>query len=245
MYAIISDLHANLPALTAVLADIDQHGVTEVICLGDVVGYGPFPVECLRLTKERAKVTLLGNHDEALMSEPLNFSKYAHQVVKWTQTQLPRGEPEIDELWDYVAGMELMWSRGPDLFVHGSPNDPTQEYLMPTDDLTATKYDDAFGEFERLCFVGHTHVPCVITPDRRVRTAKELDLTYELDAEQAIVNVGSVGQPRDKDPRACYVLVDDVVVTWRRVAYDVDVTVRKLAEVGLPVQLAERLMKGV
>lgn len=244
MYAIISDLHANLPALTAVFADIDAQGVTEVICLGDVVGYGPFPVECLKLTKARAKVTLLGNHDEALLGEPLNFSKHAHAVVKWTLTQMPRGEPEIDELWDYIGDMKMIWDRGEDLFVHGSPREPTQEYLMPNDDFSSEKYDEVFDEVKRFLFVGHTHVPGVITPDRRFRLAKQLGWEYTLDAEQAIINVGSVGQPRDQDPRACYALVDETKVTWRRVGYDIDATVAKLAEVGLPKQLAERLLAG-
>ncbi len=241
MYAVISDLHANLPALEAVFADIDQHGVTEVICLGDVVGYGPFPLECLRLVRERAKVTLLGNHDEALLTEPQSFSKMAHEVVEWTRGLLPRGEPEIDELWDWIGDMPLMWERGPDTFVHGSPSEPTQEYLLPGDDMNSAKYDDVFDGFGRLCFVGHTHLPCVMTPDRRVRRAKELDHEYKLDADQAIINVGSVGQPRDRDPRACYVLVEDDVVRWRRVPYDVDATVAKLAEVGLDDALGRRL----
>lgn len=244
MYAVISDLHANLPALTAVFADIDAQGIEEVICLGDVVGYGPFPVECLRLVQSRAKVTLLGNHDEALLGEPLGFSKYAHQVVEWTRTQLPRDGEGMEELWNFVGDMPLIWERGPDLFVHGSPCEPTQEYLLPTDDMNSAKYDDAFEEVNRLCFVGHTHVPCVMTPDRRVRLARALDHEYKLDAEKAIVNVGSVGQPRDRDPRACYVVVEDDVVRWRRVEYDIDAMVAKLTEVGLPKQLAERLLAG-
>ncbi|MBX3467135.1 MAG: metallophosphoesterase family protein [Planctomycetes bacterium] len=244
MYAVISDLHANLPALTAVFEDIDRHGVEEVICLGDIVGYGPFPAECLRLVRERATVTLLGNHDEALLSGPLSFSKYAHQVIEWTKTQLPREDPEVEPLWEFVADLPLVHERGRDLFVHGSPSEPTQEYLLPTDDLGSEKYDDVFAGFQRLCFVGHTHQPCVITPDRRVRMAKELGNEYRLDAEQAVINVGSVGQPRDLDPRSCYVLVEDDHVQWRRVAYDIDATVARLAEVGLPEQLARRLLSG-
>jgi diadenosine tetraphosphatase ApaH/serine/threonine PP2A family protein phosphatase len=246
LYAVISDLHSNLPALEAVFKDIDAQGIPEVICLGDVVGYGPFPVECLRLVKQRARVCLLGNHDEALLGEPLSFSVEAARAVEWTREQMPRGDPAFEELWEYVACMELMWSREEDLFVHGSPVEPTQEYLMPGDDLKSRKYDDVFGDgqFERLLFVGHTHLPCVITPDRRVRRAKELENTYALDQPQAIVNVGSVGQPRDGDPRACYAVVDGTTVRWRRVPYDVDATMSRIREVGLPERLAERLMKG-
>ena len=244
MYAIISDLHSNLPALEAVFKDIDAQGIEEVICLGDVVGYGPYPVECLRLVKERARVCLLGNHDEALLGEPLSFSVHAARAVEWTREQMPRGEAEFEALWEYIACMELMWNRDDDLFVHGSPIEPTQEYLMPGDDLTSQKYDHVFGEFSRLLFVGHTHLPCVITPDRKVRRAKELEGAYTLDQEQAIVNVGSVGQPRDGDPRACYAVVDDLTVRWRRIPYDVDQTMSRIREVGLPDQLAERLMKG-
>lgn len=244
MYAIISDIHSNLPALEAVFQDIDKQGVEAVYCLGDVVGYGPFPVECLRRVKERAEVCLLGNHDEALLGEPLNFSVNAAKAIEWTRAQMPREDPQFEELWEYVGAMELMWERAQDLFVHGSPIEPTQEYLMPTDDLSAEKYDHVFGEFRRLLFVGHTHLPCVITPDRKVRRAKELNQEYKLDQKQAIVNVGSVGQPRDHDPRACYVVVDDDLVRWRRVAYDVDATVAKIHEVGLPKALAERLQNG-
>lgn len=244
MYAVISDLHANLPALEAVFADLDAEGAEEVVCLGDVVGYGPFPGECLRLVRQRAKVTLLGNHDEALLSGPLSFSKMAHEVVEWTRTQLPREEPELEELWAFMAELPLIWERGPDLFVHGSPSEPTQEYLLPNDDMNSAKYDDVFEGFQRLCFVGHTHLPCVMTPDRRVRRAKALGNEYKLDAEQAVINVGSVGQPRDRDPRACYVLVDDDLVRWRRVAYDVDATVARLAAVGLPDALGQRLRDG-
>lgn len=244
MYAVISDLHSNLPALTAVFADIDAQKIDEVICLGDVVGYGPFPVECLKLVKERVKVTLLGNHDEAVLGEALSFSTNAQQVVDWTREQLPRDDPEMAELWEFMGDMQMIWERKPDLFVHGSPVDPTQEYLLPTDDLKSTKYDDVFGEFQRMCFVGHTHLPCVITPDRRVRRAKELKNEYRLDDDQAIVNVGSVGQPRDGDPRACYVVVDGDRIRWRRVSYDVDATASRIRELGLPAALADRLMIG-
>jgi diadenosine tetraphosphatase ApaH/serine/threonine PP2A family protein phosphatase len=243
MYAIISDLHSNLPALKAVFEDIDAQGVTEVLCLGDVVGYGPWPVECLRLTKQRAKLTLLGNHDEALMGEPLNFNATAHAVVKWTEAQMPRDDPEMDELWDYLGDMQMLHEQGPDMFVHGSPRDPTQEYLMPKD-AASGKYDEVFDDFERLLFVGHTHIPCVITPDRNVRLAKSMNNEYRLDAEKATINVGSVGQPRDRDPRACYVVVEDDLVRWRRVAYDLDATIAKLEEAGLPPELGARLRDG-
>lgn len=244
MYAVISDLHSNLAALEAVFADVASCGVDEVLCLGDVVGYGPDPVACLRLVREKVKLTLLGNHDEALMSEPFNFSAAAKAAIDWTRAQLPRDDPDMDELWAFLADLELMHQRGPDLFVHGSPTDPTQDYLMPGDDLTSPKYDDVFEEFERLLFVGHTHLPCVITPDRKVRRAGALGNEYKLDADQAIVNVGSVGQPRDRDPRSCWVLVDDDRITWRRVPYDVQQTMDRIRAAGLPAQLAERLMSG-
>jgi diadenosine tetraphosphatase ApaH/serine/threonine PP2A family protein phosphatase len=243
-FAVISDLHANLAAVQAVLDDIESQGVDEVICLGDVVGYGPQPIEVLNLVKDRASVTLLGNHDEALMGDAFNFSRQASHVVNWTREQMPREEPEYQPLWSYLADMQLMWERGPDMFVHGSPLDPTQEYLLPTDDLSSDKYDDVFDEFERFLFVGHTHLPCVITPDRTVRTSSELENSYALDAEQAIINVGSVGQPRDRDTRACYVIVDDTTVRWRRVEYDVETTLKQILAVGLPDTLAKRLKAG-
>lgn len=241
MYAIISDIHSNLPALKAVLADIDAEGAEEVICLGDVVGYGPDPLECLELVKERASVTLLGNHDEALLAEPFNFSRHAAKVIEWTKEQLPHGEERTQPLWDFVGDMQMLWERGRDMYVHGSPLDPTQDYLLPSG---AGEYEDVFEEFERLLFCGHTHLPCVITPDGRCERSRELEDEYLLDDAKAIVNVGSVGQPRDRDTRACYVLVDDDHVRWRRVEYDVAATVARIRELGLPGPLADRLEVG-
>ena len=244
MFAVVSDLHANLAAVQAVLADIEAEGVEEIICLGDVVGYGPQPVEVLTLMKDRANVTLMGNHDEALMGDAFNFSRHAAAVVDWTRQQMPREDEAYAPLWSYLADMELLYERGPDMFVHGSPNDPTQEYLMPNDDLDSDKYDDVFDEFERFLFVGHTHLPCAMTPDHRVRMSRDLEDSYELDADKAVINVGSVGQPRDRDTRACYVIADERTIRWRRVEYDVDATIAKLVEAGLPDALAKRLKVG-
>lgn len=253
MYAVISDIHSNLEALTAVLADLDALGVKDVRCLGDIVGYGPSPLECVDLVMARASVVVRGNHDEALVHGAYGFHLRAQEAIDWTRDQLKPGffsGPAVRRRWDWLAALPVRHEDGPDVLVHGSPRDPTQEYLMASEVAfgPTEKYEEVFAQVERLLFVGHTHLPGIITSDYEAKTPADLGgalRVSDLAGRRAIVNVGSVGQPRDKDPRACYTLVDGDVVTWRRVAYDAARTVERVK--GTPrlhPSLGERLLVG-
>ena len=216
MIAIISDIHANQEALEAVLADIDRRGIKDVICLGDVVGYGASPQACLDLVIERALFCMCGNHDQAVFYEPYNFNVGAERACYWTR-ELFESEPKKairDRRWEYLGKLPFRVKLQDLLFVHGSPRRPVNEYLFAED--VYTNPQKIIANFERLedhqraCFTGHTHVPGVFLDDPYFDPPSELPEPgiYELSAdEKAIINVGSVGQPRDHDPRACYVLL--------------------------------------
>jgi predicted phosphodiesterase len=234
MFAIISDIHANLPALTAVLEDIDRRGVKEVFCLGDIIGYGPQPRECLDLLIERHIVSIMGNHDQAVFYEPTNFNAGAEKASYWTR-QVLEDEPDREKRnhrWSFLGRLPIRLQMGNILMVHGSPRRPVNEYIFPDDIYTNTvKLSAIFERVEHLCFVGHTHVPGVFLDDPDFYSLEELDDVYTIsNLERAIINVGSVGQPRDQDQRACYVIVRDDKIEFSRVEYDVEETVKLIFE---------------
>ncbi|VTU00358.1 Metallophosphoesterase OS=Planctomyces brasiliensis (strain ATCC 49424 / DSM 5305 / JCM 21570 / NBRC 103401 / IFAM 1448) GN=Plabr_0624 PE=4 SV=1: Metallophos_2 [Gemmataceae bacterium] len=242
MWAVLSDIHANLEALDAVLDDIARHPVTRIICLGDVLGYGPNPIECLERAMEW-NVTLMGDHDQAVMAQPVGFS--LPTLERWTIWQRERLESSgRNDLWEYLGLRPRSRRDGDFLFVHGSPRNPLNEYLFPEDVYNEKKMDANFRLTEQYCFAGHTHVPGVFT-EGRFLAPDEFGGVYRLDHRKTIVNVGSVGQPRDGDWRACYALVDGLTVTFRRVEYDVDATVQKIyANPELDNFLGDRLREG-
>ena len=255
MLAIISDIHSNIEALTAVLDDIDSHGVKTILCLGDVVGYGPDPVECVRLVAERAELTLMGNHDAAVVFEPSKFNVAAENSCFWTRGQVEAAEPAPrNACWDFLGmlpvtvkydGSEL--GLGTMVLAHGSPRRPVNEYLFPDDVYTApNKLQGQFERFERLCFVGHTHAPGVFTKGPDWYTPDELEGVWKTNGtEKALINVGSVGQPRDRDPRASYVLVEPGKVRFMRVPYDAEAVAAKVYAVPeLDDYLGTRLKEG-
>ena len=247
MKALISDIHGNLEALQAVLKDIEKNHVTEIYCLGDVVGYGPNPRECLERVMD-CRVTLLGNHDQAALFDPSNFNEKAERAILWTREQLEASIPNraaMERRWEFLAEMPRTYREGDLLLVHGSPRNPIHEYIFPEDIYNERKMDALFRLVERYCFQGHTHVPGIFTESLSFLSPEDVDGTYHLDGRKVLVNVGSVGQPRDGDPRACYVLLDDDALYYRRVEYDVDATARKILSIpDLDNFLAERLRQG-
>ena len=245
--ALISDIHANLEALTAVLQDIRDQGVTELYCLGDAIGYGPDPCECLDKVINRCEVTILGNHDQAALFDPDGFNPVALQAVYWTREQLETqgGANQINQRWDFLGELPKTHNEGDLFFVHGSPREPTNEYVFPEDVYNQRKMDALFGRVERYCFQGHTHIPGVFTQQRQFLTPEDLGAQYRLGDDKVMINVGSVGQPRDNDPRACYVILEDDVVNFRRVDYDVDTTAQKIYDIDdLDNMLGDRLRTG-
>jgi len=245
--AIISDIHGNLEALGAVLEDIASQEVTEIVCLGDVVGYGPNPCECLDIA-ERFERTLLGNHDQAVLYDPEGFSSGAEKAIFWTRKQLERddGSPDTQRRLEFLAELDRTHRENGFQYLHASPRDPVNEYVFPEDVYHASKMEALFSMIEGICFQGHTHVPGVFTTEPRFLPAAELARGYVVrPGVKAMINVGSVGQPRDCDWRASYAILDDGVVRFRRVEYDVRTTVEKIhREPELDDFLGDRLLEG-
>jgi diadenosine tetraphosphatase ApaH/serine/threonine PP2A family protein phosphatase len=249
MKAILSDIHGNLEALQAVLQDAARHGVEAVYCLGDTVGYGPDPRECLDLAMGW-QVVLLGNFDQAVLSDAPDLGPTAIAATRslvWSRRELKAAVPDpqaSNRRRQFLTERPRSQQEGNFLFVHGSPRNPLHEYVFPEDIYNQRKMAAIFSLVERYCFLGHTHVPGVFTDDGRFRTPEEVDCLYRLDARKTVVNVGSVGQPRDGDWRACYVLLDRDVTVFRRVEYDIGTTVRKIRDIDPDGFLGDRLGDG-
>lgn len=250
--ALISDVHGNIEALRAVLDDIRAQGVSVIYCLGDTIGYGPNPCECLDIVMSVAKVTILGNHDQAALFDPDGFNPIAQQAAEWTRDQLEANGSAsvINRRWDFLGELPRTHNEGIFLFVHGSPRDPTNEYVFPEDWYNPRKMEALFDRIGRYCFQGHTHIPGIFSPTSTGRPFIEPDQcdgVYQLSEDKAMINVGSVGQPRDNDPRACYVILDDErkIVSFRRVEYPLEETVRKIYSIPrLDNMLGDRLRSG-
>ena len=256
MLAVISDIHSNIVALKAVLADIANRQIEHTVCLGDVVGYGPWPKECLDLVREHAEVTMMGNHDYAVLYEPNKFNVGAEAACFWTRQQL-EDEPDAqarNARWDFLGKFKTKHVINgkplglPELtFVHGSPRRPINEYIFPDDVYNnPNKVQGLFERFNQLCFVGHTHVPGVFLDTPDFFSPDELEGLYELDhSRKAMINVGSVGQPRDRDNRASYVVVTAQAVEFIRVPYDVESVTKRVLEIAeLDDYLGTRLKEG-
>ena len=239
---VVSDIHSNLEALTAVVEDAGRDGaIDELWCLGDTVGYGPDPGECIRLVREfPSYVCIAGNHDLAAIgkmgTEEFNYA--AAHAAHWTAAQLSSEEAS------FLADLPLVVGMGKFTLVHGSLRSPVWEYLMSAEAAGAT--------FQRMttpyCLVGHSHIPflCVEGGEKGGFAPFPLDTKVGLGEDRLIINPGGVGQPRDGDPRSSYVIYDSQVesVERRRVAYDISATQEKMRRAGLPAPLIDRLEHG-
>ena len=244
--AIVSDIHANLPALEAVLADIESQGITRIICLGDVVGYGPDPVECWRRIRAVADIIIMGNHDMALVTREMpRFHPRAKQAIDWTTNRILE-ESDGQDILKAISSLPLSESEADRLYVHGSPAGGTMDYLLPADVFDRQRMIREFKEVKHLAFNGHSHIPGVIEKGAAFMPPESLaDRVYFLTKDKAIINVGSVGQPRDGDNRSCYVTVWDDRIQYHRVRYPADVTCEKILSIPeLDPFLGKRLMVG-
>ncbi len=244
--AIISDIHGNSEALTAVLEHIRHQACEETICLGDIVGYGPNPCECVDQVI-RLNASILGNHDLGALFDPEGFSNAAEQAIFWTRKQLEGGSPreEARSRLDFLARLPRTRREGKLMFVHGSVRNPLNEYVFPEDVFNRRKMDKLFSMVQGYCFQGHTHVPGIFTSDMQFVRPEECGMRFELSSEKAMINVGSVGQPRDGDWRSCYVILDGNVIEFHRVEYDVQATIDKIYSIpDLDDFLGDRLRDG-
>lgn len=252
--AIVSDIHANIEAFTAVLEDIRQQNIDAIYCLGDVIGYGPNPVECLDEAYKVCRFILLGNHEEAVLTGAFGFNPTAKEAVDWTRSQLKPGWLSLSNTkkrWDALKKLPLAYVEDEFLFVHGSPRDPTMEYILrsDTDDLfgdVPEKIREIFDQIDKVCFVGHTHTPGIITEDSKWYGTQDFDGVWELkNGERIVCNIGSVGQPRDKDNRASYVSFTEHEIFFHRISYDFKKTQEKIHKIPqLDNRNAERLKYG-
>lgn len=247
MKAIISDIHGNLEALEAVLEDIrSQPGIEKIYCLGDVVGYGPNPCECVDQVIKHCEVTILGNHDQGALFDPEGFNSGAERAIFWTREKLETGDPSSNEKrWEFLGERPRMHRDDNFLFVHGSARNPLNEYVFPEDIYQQNKMERIFALVDQYCFQGHTHIPGVFTEDMTFRSPEELNFEYTLNDKKTLINVGSVGQPRNGDTRSSYVILDGHKVSFRRVEYDFNVTAQKIYdESDLDDYLGDRLRSG-
>ena len=281
MKAIISDIHANLESLCAVIKDIELYSVNEILCLGDIVGYGADPEACTDIIMEKVDFSLMGNHDYALIHGPSNFNPYAADIIyKTTEKMYPKKmeencdtdcfEPDFYRCdhnntnakcillrhtdkyrWEFIKNLPEIKKYEYFTIVHGSPLNHIRDYVYPDviESLwNADKIGAILSKFDNLLFCGHTHIPCIITSDYNCIYPNSCDYRYKLNPEKKyIINTGSVGQPRDRDNRACYLLFDDMNygIEWRRIPYDIETTKQKITKMcGKDNWCSQRLLLG-
>jgi predicted phosphodiesterase len=242
-YGILGDIHSNLSALRAVLEKMDEAGVDTLISVGDVVGYGAAPSACIELLRERGAVVVKGNHDAACVNEldERTFNPYARAAVAWTRTVLSADEKR------WLKGLPLVATLEHCQVAHGTLHRPELfDYILSLSDA-----DPSLDEMTRpVCFVGHSHIPLTVMrfveePDRSAYTCDaEIDLASTC---KALINVGSVGQPRDENPETAYALYDsdEQHASILRIPYDIEVEVARILAAGLPQVLGERLRLGI
>ena len=241
-YAIIADIHANLEAFTAVLADMERRGgVEEIWCLGDIVGYGPDPHQCLQLLRQYQHVCVAGNHDWAAIGkiDTSSFNPDAAAACRWTSQQLKSGDVK------YLEKLPPTIEKDGFTLVHGSPREPIWEYITST---SLARENLTFFQ-SPYCLVGHSHVPAIFKDEGDYCTSSRLSpsVGIALGSSRLIINPGGVGQPRDGNPQASYAIYDSEskVIRLYRLPYDIKTTQDKMMQYGLPIRLVARLEYGM
>lgn len=235
-YAVISDVHSNLEALHAVFNTIEKT-VDYALFLGDCIGYGPNPNECVAAIREKSRIMIAGNHDRAAvgMISTGNFNSYARTAVIWTHNVLN------DENRVFLQGIPLIEKLSGILLVHGTPLEPERWHY-----LTSENTKQNFHSFsEQICLLGHSHVPVIIEQSPEAEITRYTEFAEIKKGHRYIVNAGSVGQPRDGNPDAAYALLDENSIEIKRVSYDIVSTQKKMRNAGLPSFLIDRLSKGM
>ncbi|MGD1046676.1 MAG: metallophosphoesterase family protein [Bacteroidota bacterium] len=230
--AIISDIHSNLEALTKAMEIIDQQSIDEIICLGDIVGYGANPNECIELVRQRCGVTIKGNHEDAVLDVTVadDFTDNARAAILWTRKQI------TEENLAYIRSLSIDHRKNDMLLVHSSPCEP-QEWNYIFDEDTAARSFRCFSE--PLCFIGHTHMPMMFSPNGHASA-----ITND---ERYLINVGSIGQPRDRNTDLSFGIFDSRAWTYDNIrsSYDIATAASKILNTTLPPKLGQRLFMGV
>lgn len=239
-YGIISDIHGNLEALEAVWSNLQEEDIQRIFFLGDIVGYGPDPNRCIEKIREIAHALIAGNHDHAVvgLTDIKYFNPYARKAIEWTITEM------TEENLAYLRSLPLLLQADGMTLVHSSPKEPKEWYYIATLN-EAEENLDYFSD--PTCLIGHSHQPFVVVCDIHKRCFVEQGPIIQLkDEYRYIINAGSVGQPRDGDPRACYVIIDKdkKEIRFNRITYDYRITQDKMRRAGLSRFLIERLAVG-
>jgi len=241
-FAFISDIHANLEALEAVFEDIEINRIDEVICLGDIVGYGANPNECTELVQKHCPISLLGNHDAAAVDllSTQHFNIHAKIAIEWTAQSLRK------DIRTYLSSLPLKKTKSSMTLVHATPYEPNMWYYITS--LEEAAFNFQFFETQ-LCIVGHTHIPIIIVLDKEKELFVHQDTIIglkDMEGSRLLVNVGSVGQPRDRNPKSCYGILDtdSGEFVYRRVDYNIEKTQSKMKKIRMPEFLITRLEDG-
>ena len=241
-FAFVSDIHANLEALEAVFKDIEGQDVDEVICLGDIVGYGANPNECADLVRQKCTYILLGNHDAAAVNllATHHFNSHAKIAIEWTSANLN------NDVRSFLLSLPLVLTRETLTLVHSTPYEPNMWYYI-------TSLEEAAFNFQyfdtQVCLVGHTHIPIMIVLDEKkevyVHQASQINL-HDIKESRILINVGSIGQPRDRNPDSCYAILDTILgdFFYRRVPYNIEKAQAKMKKIKMPEFLINRLIEG-
>ena len=238
-YAILSDIHGNLEALKAAIRAISAEKADQLLCLGDIVGCGADPGECIAIIRDLSTVTVCGNHDAACRNtlDLSYFTERAAEALIWTRNRLSKKDV------DYLNHLKLV-HRNKDLtLAHGTLYEPEEFHYM----VSPYEADISFKQMKtKICFVGHTHLPGIfLYKDSKIQRPRDNKVNLS-SCDKVIINTGSVGQPRDRDPRASYVIydTDNMEIEIKRVAYDVRTAQEKILNAHLPASLAERLIRA-
>ncbi len=239
-FAVISDIHGNAHALEAVLKDIERQVPDHVYCLGDLVGYGAFPSECIALIRSHCSMVLKGNHDAAAGTAGSldGYFEDARVSLEWTREHLSEAER------DYLQGLPLLETGAVTTYVHASLHEPEEWGYLDSKEALEGHFS---AQETDLCFAGHTHLPAIIGGAALASAELGWNVPLPLPRDQRIlVNPGSVGQPRDEDSRACYAIFDEAqrIVTYRRVRYEVRRAQNGIRAIKMPGFLADRLEHG-
>ena len=230
--AIISDVHSNLEALTKAIDIIDSRSVDEIVCLGDIVGYGADPNECVDLVRRRCNTVIKGNHDDAVvdLTAAEDFTDNARSAILWTRKQI------TEENLDYLRSLSLVHRKKDMVFVHSSPCEP-EEWNYIFDEDTAARAFRCFSE--PLCFIGHTHMPMIFSPNGIASAITR--------NERTLINVGSIGQPRDRNTDLSFGIFDTGTWTYENIRspYDMETAAGKILKTSLPPKLGQRLFMGI
>ena len=238
-YAIISDVHSNLEALHSVLKEINKENVSALFFLGDAVGYGSDPNICIELLRSVSEVFIAGNHDRGAvgLSDISYFNPYARVAIDWTKDVL------TEENSAFLKTLPLTYEvEGENIFlVHSSPKDPERWRYLESKEIAVKN----FPYFQQTyCFVGHSHIPFIAEQFKNGKTVLHYTSAPVKEHCRYIINTGSVGQPRDGNPDACYVILSNDLIEIKRVPYDILLAQKKMKDAGLPKYLISRLAKG-